>query len=80
MPLKTRTKITIETDCAGKLVIGRTRSAFNAWRPLCGELVRLLRLDEAAALTAWVEVSEHPLEIQQNFASFQPRRIAECLP
>jgi len=52
MPLKTRTKITIETDCAGKLVIGRTRSAFNAWRPLCGELVRLLRPDEAAALTA----------------------------
>ena len=64
MPMKTRTKITIETDCARKLVIGRTRSAFNAWRPLCG--VRLLRPDEAAALTACLEVSEHPLEISKT--------------
>ena len=63
MPLRKRTKITIDTERV--LVIGRTPSTFDAWCPMCEELVRLLRPDEAAALTAWLRASQHPLEISK---------------
>ncbi len=60
MPLKKKTRITIETERV--LVIGKTRSTFDAWCPVCDQLVRLLRPDEAAALTACLRASQHPLE------------------
>ena len=61
MPLKKRTRITIETERV--LVIGKTRSTFNAWCPMCNQFVRLLRPDEAATLTAYLGASQYPLEI-----------------
>ncbi len=63
MPLRKRTKITIDTERV--LVIGRTPTTFDAWCPICDELVRLLRPDEAAALMAWLRASQHPLEISK---------------
>jgi len=63
MSLKKRTKITIDTERV--LVIGRTRSTFEAWCPVCDELVRLLRPDEAAMLTTCLRASQHPLEISK---------------
>jgi hypothetical protein len=63
MSLKKRTRITIETERV--LVIGRTRSTFEAWCPVCDQLVRLLRPDEAATLSACLQASQHPLEINK---------------
>jgi hypothetical protein len=63
MPLKKRTRITIETERV--LVIGKTRSTFNAWCPMCNQFVRLLRPDEAAVLNACLRASQHPLEISK---------------
>jgi hypothetical protein len=40
-------------------------SRFEAWCPVCAETVRLLRLDEAATLTACLRASRHPLEIDK---------------
>jgi hypothetical protein len=63
MRVKKRTRITIETERV--LVIGKTRSTFDAWCPRCNQLVRLLRPDEAAVLTAYLCASQHPLEISK---------------
>jgi len=63
MPVKKRTRITIDTERV--LVIGKTRSTFDAWCPMCNQLVRLLRPDEAAVLTAHLRASQQPLEISK---------------
>ena len=63
MSLKKRTRITIETERV--FVIGKVRSTFEAWCPVCDELVRLLRPDEAATLSACMQASQHPLEIDK---------------
>jgi hypothetical protein len=63
MPVKKRTRITIDTERV--LVIGKTRSTFDAWCPMCNQLVRLLRPDEAATLTAYLRASQHPFEINK---------------
>jgi len=60
MPVKKTTKITIETERV--LVIGKSWSTFDGWCPICNQLVRLLRPDEAAALTAHLRASQCPLE------------------
>lgn len=58
-----RTKITIETERV--LVIGKTRSTFDAWCPACYEQVRLLRLEEAAALAACLRACQRPPELEK---------------
>jgi hypothetical protein len=63
MAPKKRTKITIETERV--LVIGKTRSTFDGWCPLCNQLVSLLRPDEATAFTAYLRASRYPLEISK---------------
>jgi hypothetical protein len=61
MPAKKRTTITIETDRV--LVIGKTWNTFDGWCPECNQLVRLLRPEEAASLTAYLRASHYPLDI-----------------
>jgi hypothetical protein len=65
MAVKKRTRITIETERV--LVISKARSTFDGWCPVCNQVVRLLRPDEATAFTAYFRASQYqyPLEISK---------------
>lgn len=63
MAVKKRTRITIETERV--LVIGKARSTFDGWCPVCNRVVRLLRPDEASALTAYLRASQYPSKISK---------------
>ena len=63
MPVKTRIRITIETERV--LFIDRARSTFDGWCPMCNRLVKLLRADEAAGITAYLRASQCPLEMSK---------------
>jgi len=63
MAVKKRTRITIETERV--LVIGKARSTFDGWCPVCNKVVRLLRPDEATAFTAYLRASQYPSEFSK---------------
>ena len=60
---KRRVRVTIETERV--LVISRIKDTFNDWCPSCNELVRLLRPEEAAVMTACMRASNQSLEIDK---------------
>jgi hypothetical protein len=63
MAVKKRTRITIETERV--LVIAKARSTFDGWCPVCNQVVRLLRPDEATAFTASLRASQYPSRISK---------------